>query len=184
MAEGRPLLRWPAVLHPLPAAFLGFPVPLPPTATRSLPDGGDEAAVAEPAALQEMIEALGGVDTSYLCAGGAIVMWVEPSSLPLPLYAAGAPPRSPPPLPPPAAAGARSPRRRPGQTSRARRCRSSSPRRRQASLPPRLTGAVPAGLRRSPQPQRRRLQPRCRHLRQRRLAGHRPARHPLPSALA
>ncbi|PRW45458.1 nipped-B isoform X2 [Chlorella sorokiniana] len=67
MAEDKlPLLRWPAVAHPLPAAYLGFPVPLSPTASRPLPDGGDDKAVAAPAALQDMIAALGGVDTSYL----------------------------------------------------------------------------------------------------------------------
>ena len=67
MADGKPpLLRWPAVAHPLPAAFLGFVAPVPPTASRPLPDGNDARAVAAPGALQEMIAALGGVDTSYL----------------------------------------------------------------------------------------------------------------------
>ncbi len=67
MADQLPLLRWPSVAHPLPAAFLGFPVPLPPTSSRPLPDAGDDGNVAaSPGALQEVIEALRGVDTSYL----------------------------------------------------------------------------------------------------------------------
>lgn len=68
MAEGgeQPILRWPSVLHPLPATFLGFPTPLPPTSSRPQPDGDARTGLADPAALQEVVAALQGVDVSYL----------------------------------------------------------------------------------------------------------------------
>lgn len=63
MQGEQPILRWPAVIHPSPPLFLGFPVPAPPAQARPAADAEQPA---EPAALDAAIAALREVDVSYL----------------------------------------------------------------------------------------------------------------------
>lgn len=60
-----PLLRWPSLVHPLPAAYLGFPLPAAPISPNKRSDEW-EAAQAGPAALSGVLNLLQGVDLSYL----------------------------------------------------------------------------------------------------------------------
>lgn len=65
MSERAPLLRWPSLVHPTPAAFLGFPLPPPPPPTGATGALGSTE-VADEAALASVITALQAVDVGYL----------------------------------------------------------------------------------------------------------------------
>lgn len=67
----QPVLRWPALLHPAPALFLGIPLPAAPAgaaAAALAPTAGGPAssAVADAGALAGVVAALQGADVSYL----------------------------------------------------------------------------------------------------------------------
>lgn len=65
-----PILRWPAIIHPAPSLFLGFPLPPEPPASGGLLPAPTPPGEAEPeadsAALAAVVAALQAADVSYL----------------------------------------------------------------------------------------------------------------------